>query len=337
LEAIKHILIIRLSSMGDVAMTVPIVRLVQRDFPATKISILTKPGYIEIFREFKKANIIAIDLEEKHKGLLGLVKLYYELKQLGIDAVIDLHGVLRTNFLKFLWGKNFYQIDKGRNEKEKLIKGKHFKQLKTTHQRYSDVFKNINYNLNFSNIVFPKKTNLSGHAITNKIDFNKKLIGIAPFAKHKAKTYSLEQMKEVMRSISKEYTILLFGGGESEVKQLKTISEENENIFSLAEGFMLSDQLDFISNLDLMISMDSANGHLAAMYGVKVLTIWGVTHPYAGFAPFNQSSKYSILIDKNRYPKIPTSIYGNKSPEEYKQAINSITPEEIIKKIKEII
>ena len=337
MEAIKHILIIRLSSMGDVAMTVPIVRLVQRDFPATKISILTKPGYIEIFREFKKANIIAIDLEEKHKGLLGLVKLYYELKQLGIDAVIDLHGVLRTNFLKFLWGKSFYQIDKGRNEKEKLIKGKHFKQLKTTHQRYSDVFKNINYNLNFSNIVFPKKTNLSGHAITNKIDFNKKLIGIAPFAKHKAKTYSLEQMKEVMRSISKEYTILLFGGGESEVKQLKTISEENENIFSLAEGFMLSDQLDFISNLDLMISMDSANGHLAAMYGVKVLTIWGVTHPYAGFAPFNQSSKYSILIDKNRYPKIPTSIYGNKSPEEYKQAINSITPEEIIKKIEEII
>ena len=337
MEAIKHILIIRLSSMGDVAMTVPIVRLVQRDFPATKISVLTKPGYIEIFREFKKANIIAIDLEEKHKGLLGLVKLYYELKQLGIDAVIDLHGVLRTNFLKFLWGKNFYQIDKGRNEKEKLIKGKHFKQLKTTHQRYSDVFKNINYNLNFSNIVFPKKTNLSGHAITNKIDFNKKLIGIAPFAKHKAKTYSLEQMKEVMGSISKEYTILLFGGGESEVKQLKTISEGNENIFSLAEGFMLSDQLDFISNLDLMISMDSANGHLAAMYGVKVLTIWGVTHPYAGFAPFNQSSKYSILIDKNRYPKIPTSIYGNKSPEEYKQAINSITPEEIIKKIKEII
>ena len=140
-----------------------------------------------------------------------------------------------------------------------------------------------------------------------------------------------------MESISKEHTILLFGGEENEGKQLKIISEGNENIFSLAEGFTLSDQLDFISNLDLMISMDSANGHLAAMYGVKVLTIWGVTHPYAGFAPFNQNSKYSILVDKNRYPKIPTSIYGNKSPEEYKQAINSITPEEIIKKIKEII
>lgn len=318
-------------------MTVPIIRLVKRRSPSTKISILTKPSYIEIFREFKEANIISIDLKGKHKGLFGLVKLYYELKQLGVDVVIDLHGVLRTNFLKLLWGKNFYQIEKGRKEKENLINGKHFQQLKTTHQRYLDVFNNINYNLSFSKIEFPKKSNLSRHAITSKIDFSKKLIGIAPFAKHKAKTYSLEQMKEVIGSISKEYTILLFGGGKNESKQLKIISEENKKVFSLAEEFSLSDQLDFISNLDLMISMDSANGHLAAMYGVKVLTIWGVTHPYAGFAPFNQSLKYSILVDKNTYPKIPTSIYGNKSPEEYKQAINSIAPEEIIKKIQEII
>ena len=289
MEAIKHILIIRLSSMGDVAMTVPIIRLVKRRSPSTKISILTKPSYIEIFREFKEANIISIDLKGKHKGLFGLVKLYYELKQLGVDVVIDLHGVLRTNFLKLLWGKNFYQIEKGRNEKENLINGKHFQQLKTTHQRYLDVFNNINYNLSFSKIEFPKKSNLSRHAITSKIDFSKKLIGIAPFAKHKAKAYSLEQMKEVIGSISKEYTVLLFGGGKNESKQLKIISEENKKVFSLAEEFSLSDQLDFISNLDLMISMDSANGHLAAMYGVKVLTIWGVTHPYAGFSPFNQS------------------------------------------------
>ena len=198
------------------------------------------------------------------------------------------------------------------------------------------MYNNINYNLSFSKIEFPKKSNLSRYAITNKIDFGKKLIGIAPFAKHKAKAYSLEQMKEVIGSISKEYTILLFGGGENESKQLKIISEENKKVFSLAEEFSLSDQLDFISNLDLMISMDSANGHLAAMYGVKVLTIWGVTHPYAGFAPFNQSSKYSILVDKKTYPKIPTSIYGNKYPKGYEKAINSISAEEIVKKVEEI-
>ena len=318
-------------------MTVPVIRLVRKHSPGIKISILTKPIYQKIFREIEDINLIKLEDKGQHKGLIGLMRLNRQLKKTGIDAVIDLHKVLRTNFLKIIWGKNFYQIDKGRKAKENLINGSVFKQLKTSHQRYLDVFKNINFNLSLSNIEFPKKSNLSKHAITTKIDFTKKLIGIAPFAKHKAKTYSLEQMKKVIGNISKKHTILLFGGGENEAKQLKTISEKNENVFSLAGGFLLTDQLDFISNLDLMISMDSANGHLAAMYGVKVLTIWGVTHPYAGFAPFNQSSKYSILVDKNKYPKIPTSIYGNKSPEEYKQAINTITPKQIIEKIQEII
>ncbi|HJN53518.1 MAG TPA: ADP-heptose--LPS heptosyltransferase RfaF, partial [Flavobacteriaceae bacterium] len=92
MEPIKHILIIRLSSMGDVAMCVPIIRALRKDYPEIKTSILTKTAYIDIFKEFEEANIIAIDLKRKHKGLFGLVKLYSELKQTGINAVIDLHG-----------------------------------------------------------------------------------------------------------------------------------------------------------------------------------------------------------------------------------------------------
>jgi ADP-heptose:LPS heptosyltransferase len=86
-----------------------------------------------------------------------------------------------------------------------------------------------------------------------------------------------------------------------------------------------------------MISMDSANGHLAAMYGIKVITIWGVTHPYAGFLPFHQNIKNSIMPDRKKYPKIPTSIYGDKYPKGYKNAIDSISTEEIIQKIKETL
>ena len=129
----------------------------------------------------------------------------------------------------------------------------------------------------------------------------------------------------------------MFGGGEIEEKLLGKISENNKNVFSLVNGFSLSDQMDFMSNLDLMISMDSANGHLAAMYGIKVITIWGVTHPYAGFLPFHQNIKNSIMPDRNKYPKIPTSIYGDKYPKGYKNAIDSISTEEIIQKIKETL
>ena len=105
-----------------------------------KISILTKPIFLELFREFKKANLIAFETKGRHSGLIGIFRLKNELKELNIDAVIDLHNVLRTNFLKFLWGRNFHQIDKGRKQKISLIKGRFFKQIKTTHQRYLDVF-----------------------------------------------------------------------------------------------------------------------------------------------------------------------------------------------------
>ena len=260
-----------------------------------------------------------------------------ELKELNIDAVIDLHNVLRTNFLKFLWGRNFHQIDKGRKQKTSLIKGRFFKQIKTTHQRYLDVFNKINMNVSISKPVFPKKSSLEKHNKKVIIDSNKKLIGIAPFAKHEAKTYSFEKMKKIIEYVSEEHTILLFGGGEIEGKLLGKISEHNKNVFSLVNGFSLSDQMDFMSNLDLMISMDSANGHLAAMYGIKVITIWGVTHPYAGFLPFHQNIKNSIMPDRKKYPKIPTSIYGDKYPKGYKNAIDSISTEEIIQKIKETL
>ena len=318
-------------------MTIPVIRIVLKQHPRIKISILTKPIFLELFREFKKANLIAFETKGRHSGLIGIFRLKNELKELNIDAVIDLHNVLRTNFLKFLWGRNFHQIDKGRKQKTSLIKGRFYKQIKTTHQRYLDVFNKLNMNVSISKPVFPKKTNLEKYNKKAIIDSNKKLIGIAPFAKHEAKTYSFEKMKKVIEYVSEEHIILLFGGGKIEGKLLGEISENNKNVFSLVNGFTLSDQMDFMSNLDLMISMDSANGHLAAMYGVKVITIWGVTHPYAGFLPFHQNIKNSIMPDRKKYPKIPTSIYGDKYPEGYKNAIDSISPKEIIQKLKEIL
>ena len=83
--------------------------------------------------------------------------------------------------------------------------------------------------------------------------------------------------------------------------------------------------------------MDSANGHIAALFGINVVSIWGATHPFLGYAPFGQPEKNSILVDKKRYPKIPVSIYGSNCPKKYINAINSIKPEKILDKINEII
>lgn len=334
----KHLLVIRLSAMGDVAMVVPVLRAFAQQYPHVKITVLTRAFFKPFFRDLPQVSVFPAEVRGKHKGIFGLFKLSKELKNLEIDAVADLHNVLRTNVLKyFFFGKPFLQIDKGRREKKALVSGEIFQQLKTTHQRYADVFDNLGFKIDVSKPVFPKPRPLNNTLLGIIKKDAQKCIGIAPFAAHESKMYPLDLMEQVIKTLSKTYKIILFGGGKRETHLLNDIEDTFENVVNLAGKLSLDEELDVISNLDVMLAMDSGNAHLAAMLGVKVVTIWGVTHPFAGFAPFNQPSDYALLSDRSKFPKIPTSIYGNKYPENYKQASGSISPETVIEKIKSII
>lgn len=332
----KHILVIRLSAMGDVAMTVPVLRAFAHQYPDVKITVLTRIFFTPLFRDLPNVTVVEADIKEKHKGIIGLYKLSKELKKLGVNAIADLHNVLRSKILNlFLFRVKCIQIDKGRVEKKALVSGERFEQLKTTHQRYADVFEKLGFKLELSNPSFPNPYSIDNF----RIDFLKQntWIGIAPFATYKSKMYPLDLMKEVIATLSKTYKILLFGGGQHEIEILNSLESDFDNTINLAGKLSLDEELDVISNLNVMLSMDSGNAHLAAMLGVKVITIWGVTHPFAGFAPFNQPKDYALLSDRSEYSKIPTSIYGNKYPDDYKEAARSIHPMTIIEKIESII
>lgn len=334
----KHILVIRLSAMGDVAMSVPVLRAFTKVYPEIKLTILTRQFFTPFFRDLDNVTVFSPNLKGKHKGVLGIYKLSKELKVLDINAVADLHNVLRTKILKaFFFGIPFIQIDKGRAEKKALVLGENFTPLKTTHLRYVDVFRQLGFPIDISNPIFPEKRKLS-NTLKNLIgDRSKPQIGIAPFAAYESKMYPLSAMKSVISELTKDYTILLFGGGKKEIAQLNGIENMLGNVINVAGKLSLEEELDVISNLDVMLSMDSGNAHIAAMLGVKVITIWGVTHPYAGFGPFNQPKDYALLADRVQFPKIPTSIYGNKYPQGYKEAAGSIAPDTIITKIKTVI
>ena len=105
------------------------------------------------------------------------------------------------------------------------------------------------------------------------------------------------------------------------------------NIINVSGKIKFTQELQLISNLDVMLSMDSGNAHIAAMLGVKVITLWGATHPYAGFSPFNQPIENALVADRNLFPKLPTSVYGNKKVEGYEDAMRTILPEEVVAKL----
>lgn len=335
----NHILVIRLSAMGDVAMTVPVLRALEQQYPELKLTVLTRPFFAPFFRDLKNVEVFPVDLKEKHKGVFGLYKLARQLnKGNRFYAIADLHCVLRSKVLKqFIRCKRFVSIDKGRKEKRELTSGKRFEQLKTTHHRYADVFEALGFPVDLSNPLFPHKIKLNESIQSVIGEDAKKRIGIAPFAGHKGKQYPLGLMTSVIAVLSKDYNIILFGGGAEEIDALNEMESDFSNVVNVAGKLTLDEELDVISNLELMLCMDSGNAHIAAMLGVKVITIWGVTHPYAGFAPFNQPYDYCLVADRMQYPKIPTSVYGNTYPEGYENAAGSIAPEMIIEKVRSIM
>ena len=316
-------------------MVVPVLRELLKNNKKYKISLLTNFQFFPFFRTFNNIDLIPFDKKKQHKGIFGMFRLCKEIKKLDLDYVVDLHSVLRTNFLRAFIKVPFYQIDKGRGEKENLVSGKIFTQLKSTHQRYRDVFKKIGISIDPS--IKNQIDRLDISDLKSIPKNNKLLIGVAPFALHKGKEYPILQMEEVIKEINKNFNVILFGGGNKEELILDQIAGKYTNVINIANKFSLNQEMDVISNLKLMLSMDSANGHIAALMGIKVLTIWGVTHPYAGFCPYGQQDQNNILANREQFPKIPTSIYGDKFPNGYEKAISSISPKEIILKIKTMV
>jgi len=339
-----HLLVIRLSAMGDVAMLAPVLKVLTTTYPQLKVTLLTRKFYAPIFKGIENVEIYEADLNGAHSGVFGLSCLAKDLRDLGVDAVADVHDVLRTNVLKsifFLFGIPVKQIDKGRAEKKALTRedNKIFKDLKSTPERYADVFRELGYPLDLSKYNYPEKQRLSPNAREITGTNTLKWLGIAPFAQHNSKVYPLDLITQVLEKLNADgkVQVYLFGGGDAEKEKLESLASPFENVTSLVGKLKFDEELAFISNLDAMLSMDSGNAHLAAIFGIPVVTLWGVTHPFAGFKAFNQPLENCLLPDLEKYPRIPTSVYGNKFPEGYEDVMRSIAPEVVYNKINEVL
>lgn len=322
--------------MGDVAMTVPVLRALVLQYPEAKITVVSRPFFQPFFDGIQNVNFFGVDLKERHKGFLGLLRLFLDLRNLDIDVVADLHKVLRSKVLRTLFalsGKKVAATNKGRNDKKALTSLTHkvFAPVKPMVERHVDTFMQLGFAIYLSNTLFPEKVILPEEIITITGIKNQNWIGIAPFAQYESKVYPLDLMQQVIDNLANDQNnkILLFGGGEKEILLLNQLQNQHENVIVLAGKLKFRQELEVISNLDIMLSMDSGNAHIAAMLGIKVITLWGATHPFAGFKPFNQPDDFCLTSDRTQYPLLPTSVYGNKKVAGYEQVMRSILPETV--------
>ncbi|MDR2204621.1 MAG: glycosyltransferase family 9 protein [Flavobacteriaceae bacterium] len=298
----KKILAYRFSAFGDVAMSAVVFREFSEQNPDVQIIMVTRENFRDLFNDIPNIIFKGLDFDD-YKGVFGVYKLAGQLiKEYKPDYVADLHDVIRTKILYNFFKRRRYKvfvINKGKEEKEHLtdVWNLDKKQLKTTVERYADVFREMGFPLKLSN----------EYRIKN---FNKKGIGFAPFAQHKGKMLSLEKSFELVKILSERSPIFLFGGGKEETEILDGWEKSIPNTKNLAGKMTLKEELQKISELEIMISMDSANMHLASLAGTRCISIWGATHPFAGFLGYGQSEKDVVQI-KDLTCR-PCSVFGDK-------------------------
>jgi len=326
--------------MGDVAMTVPVLRALVLQHPDVKITIVSRPFFQPFFEGVPNVNFFGVDLKERHKGFLGLFRLFSDLRKLDIDLVADLHNVLRSKVVRTLFALSGIKVaatDKGRAEKKALtsLTNKVFAPVKPMVERHVDTFKQLGFSIDLTNPQFPEKAILSEEIFSITGTKNQNWIGIAPFAQYESKVYPSDLMQKVIDDLAKNKNvkIFLFGGGATEIQKLKQLQNNHDNVIIVAGKLSFEAEIQLISNLDIMLSMDSGNSHISSMLGVKVITLWGATHPFAGFKPFNQPDDFCLTSDRKQYPFLPTSVYGNKKVAGYENAMRTILPFQVIEKI----
>ncbi|MBQ6064935.1 MAG: glycosyltransferase family 9 protein [Prevotella sp.] len=344
----EHILIIRFSALGDVAMIVPVVYSLAHQYPHLRITVLSRPFARPLFDNLApNVGFMEADVKSEYRGVKGLNALYRRLMAKNFTAIADLHDIIRSKYLRLRFNLGRHKVahvNKHHGEKRRLTaqNGKQLHQLPTVFQNYADVFAELGYpvDLQFTSIFSREGGSL--FLLPQEIGERKSFqqwIGIAPFAAHPNKVYPVEKMEEVIRSIIKLHPscrIFLFGGGGKEKETLDGWQQKYEpcvNASALLRS--LEKELILISHLDVLVSMDSANMHLASLVNTPVVSVWGATHPYAGFLGWNQDPANIVQADLSCRP---CSVYGRKACVRGDLAcMGQIQPIYIINKVEEIL
>lgn len=333
--------IVRFSALGDVAMTLPLVYDVCRTNVDRKFVFITRELPARMFvNPPENLTVVAIDTSQ-YKGLPGLLRLACKLKkEYGFETWIDLHDVLRTRILDFfMWlsGVRVVVYDKMRGARRALTRSKNkiMQPLPPVCQRYAKALHKagLHSELSFKALDF-KPDDLSAHMKSP----DEKWIGIAPFAAHKGKIYPLPKMREVVAALAshQDCRIFIFGAGKKEIEEIDYLAEGFQHVVNMAAMQLgLRAEMALMTKLDVMLSMDSANMHLARLAGTRVVSVWGATHPFCGFADPEGDSDDMIQLDMTCRP---CSVFGNRECQRGDYfCLEGINPRLIVERILKII
>lgn len=331
----RHLLIIRLSALGDVAMLPHAVRAFKSAYPKVKVTVLTRKFLAPLF-DGLDISLLFIDDVQQYSDLRGLWRLAGEIKRRGIDAIADVHGVHRSMLLRHMCHLRGFipsrTINKGRVEKWFRMGYSHQSAVPLKHSviRYCDVLRRFGFE-------FDDPTPATKPTLENPMGIKSGLwVGFAPFSAHVGKTYPETMRRELVALLSKRFEQVFIHSGDGEEADFAEEMERSyPNVVALWRRLPFKEERDLISHLDCVITMDSLVMHLAALVATPTISIWGATHPEFGFTGYGCDPE-GILQEE--MPCRPCSVYGNKpcSHGDYR-CLHAISPERVMECVEHIL
>ena len=327
-------LIIRLATLGNVAMTVPIIASVSRRYPNDRFVVASKKNLEAMFATMPNVEFREVD---NHLDWKGVVRLWKSLRD-EVDAVIDLQNVLRTRVLDVLmrWsGKHVTRVDYGRIRKHMITFwgiGKNHP-LPTEFERYRDTFARAGLTSDESFVSLAVKTTTAKCVKETFGEKEGRWIGLAPFAKSKSNMLPYRVTKDIIEQLTKDEQtrVFLFGAGNIECEMLRLWASVFPRTISVAGRLKLEEELELMRMLDVMICMDSANQHLSSLVGLRAISVWCATHPMIGFGGWKQRSEDTIQRHDLRCR--PCTCHGTNHCRYRNYACRQIEAETIVKQI----
>ena len=326
-------LIIRFATLGNVAMTVPVVASLSKHYPNDRFIIASKKDLASMFASMSNVEFLEVDNHLDWNGLWDLWRTWRD----RVDAVIDLQDVLRTRVFDLLMqfsGKPVTRVRYGRVRKHLItFFGIGKKALPSEFERYRNAFRRAGLETNDAFERLPKNSAAAKAVLARFGEKEGRWIGLAPFAKSKSNMLPYRVTKDIIEQLTKnkKTRIFLFGAGDVECEMLRQWSTVFPRTESVAGKLKLKEELELMRMLDVMLCMDSANQHLASLVGLRAVSVWCATHPMIGFSGWKQRPE--DIVQRNDLRCRPCTCHGTNHCRYGNFACREIEAEKIIQHI----
>ena len=325
LEKSNKILIIRLSSLGDILLTTPFVRSLKKQYPKLKIDFLLREQYKDSMLLNSNINsLITIqkdyDVKETKEQLL----------KNNYDLVIDLQNNFRSRKISKGISNKIVRFKKPALNKFLLVKTKInlFREIIPIPVRYAATIPNFNLDEKGLEI-------FTDSEISPLFEKDKIYIGICPGSRHKTKMYPEEYFIELGNKLTETGKKIILFGGKDDIEVCEKISKLIPGSVNLSNN---NEMLKTSANMKMckaIICNDSGLMHLSLASNIPVIAIFGSTVRDFGFAPYKGKN---LVLENNSLSCRPCSHIGLEDcPKKHFKCMLELSPQFVFQKTLEFI